>query len=186
MGKFSAFILRLFGWKIDKRSPEGINKCVVVIAPHTSNWDFILGRLAFKSYGVKVKILIKKELFKPPLGWLTRWMGGIPVDRHKNNNLTDTAAQYFRENDVMFMLFTPEGTRSYSPKWKRGFYYIALKAEVPIYLAYIDYKKKTGGFHGIFEPTGNADADILEIKRILYQYKGKIVKNGIREEELIG
>lgn len=184
MRKFSAFILRIFGWKIDKRSPEGVKQCVVVMAPHTSNWDFVLGRLAFKSYGVKVKILIKKELFKPPLGWLTRWMGGIPVDRHKNNNLTDTAAQYFKENETMFMLFTPEGTRKYSPKWKKGFYYIALKAEVPIYLAYIDYKRKIGGFHGFFEPTGDADRDILEIKRILHQYKGRFPENGIRDEEI--
>ncbi|MFT5860379.1 MAG: 1-acyl-sn-glycerol-3-phosphate acyltransferase [Flavobacteriaceae bacterium] len=185
MGKFAAFILRLFGWKIDKRSPKGVKKCVVVVAPHTSNWDFIIGKLAFRSYGVKAKFLIKKEFFKPPFGWVLKGMGGIPVDRKKNNNLTESAVNHFNNNETMFMLFTPEGTRSYSPKWKKGFYYIAQKAKVPIYLAYMDYEKKTGGFHGVFETTGNAGADILEIKRILHQYKGKVVENGIRDEELI-
>ncbi len=154
------------------------------MAPHTSNWDFVLGKLAFRSYGVKVKILIKKELFAFPFGWFTRWMGGIPVNRKGNNNLTDTAVKYFQENDTMFMLFTPEGTRSHSPNWKKGFYYIALKAKVPIYLGYIDYKNKTGGFHGLFEPTGNVAEDILSIKRELHQYKGKFPENGIRDEDI--
>ncbi|MFT5780007.1 MAG: 1-acyl-sn-glycerol-3-phosphate acyltransferase [Crocinitomicaceae bacterium] len=186
MRKFAAFILRLFGWKIDSRSPVGIDKCVLVIAPHTSNWDFIIGKLAFASYGVKAKFLVKKEAFRPPFGWIMRGMGGIAVDRKANNNLTESAVKHFQENETMFMLFTPEGTRSYSPNWKKGFYYIAQKAEVPIYLGYIDYANKKGGFHGLFETTGNANKDILEIKRTLYQYKGKTPEDGIREEELKG
>ncbi|MDG1429161.1 MAG: lysophospholipid acyltransferase family protein [Crocinitomicaceae bacterium] len=184
MRKFAAFILRLFGWKIDRRSPEGVKKCVVVVAPHTSNWDFIIGKLAFRSYGVKAKFLIKKELFFFPLGWIMKGMGGIPVDRKANNNLTESAVQHFQENDTMFMLFTPEGTRSYSPNWKKGFYYIAKKAEVPIYLGYIDYKNKTGGFYGFFETTGNAKDDIMSIKKILHHYKGRFPENGIRDEEI--
>ena len=174
------FILRLFGWKIDKRTPEGIDKCVVVMGPHTSNWDFIIGKLAFISYGVKVKFLIKKEAFVFPFGGLLKAMGGIPVDRKKNNNLTETAVKIFNENDSMFMLFTPEGTRDYNPNWKRGFYYIAQKAKVPIYIGYMDYEKKIGGFHSLFEPTGDVDKDIEYIKSILRQYKGRTPENGIR------
>jgi len=180
MRKFAAFILRLFGWKVDKRSPEGIDKCVVVVGPHTSNWDFIIGKLAFISYGVKAKFLIKKEMFVPPLGWFLKWMGGIPVDRKGKNNLTQTAARYFKENDTMYMMFTPEGTRSYNPNWKRGFYYIAQQANVPIYLGYIDFPSKTGGFHGLFEPTGDVNKDIETIKKELSQYKGKYPEKGIR------
>lgn len=180
MRKFAAFILRLFGWKIDKHSPVGVDKCVVAMAPHTSNWDFVIGKLAFISYGVKVKLLIKKELFVPPLGWFMRAMGGIPVDRKGHNNLTDSAVRHFNENETMFMVFTPEGTRSYSPNWKKGFYYIALKAKVPIYLAYIDYERKIGGFHSLFEPTGDVEKDIKAIKDTLREFKGKVPENGIR------
>ena len=181
MRKFARFLFKLFGWKIDEHTPQGVEKAVIVVGPHTSNWDFIIGRLAFVSFGMKVKILIKKDLFFPPLGWILRAMGGIPVDRKKNNNITELAVGMFNEADSMYMLFTPEGTRSYNPNWKKGFYHIALKAKVPIYMAYIDYSNKTGGFHGLFEPTGDIQKDIAFIKKELSQYKGKFPENGIRE-----
>ncbi len=173
------FLLKLFGWKIDQHSPEGIDKCVIVVGPHTSNWDFIIGRMAFVMYGLRPKILIKKELFFPPLGWLLRAIGGIPVDRKKNNNITDLAVKLFNENEKLYMVFTPEGTRSYNPNWKKGFYYIAIKAKVPIYICYMDYEKKIGGFHSIFHPTGNVDADIAYIKSVMGQFKGKFPENGV-------
>ncbi len=179
MGKLMYFILKVFGWKIDKTVPQGVKKAVIVVGPHTSNWDFVIGKMAFMNYGIKGRFLIKKELFFPPLGWILKAMGGIPVDRKKNNNFTEQAVSYFKDNDSMFMVFTPEGTRSYNPNWKKGFYHIAIKAGVPIYIAYMDYEKKIGGFHSLFHPTGDSDADILKIKDILKQYKGKIPENGI-------
>ncbi len=92
--KFIAkFIFWLIGWKVDPTPPEGIQKCVIAVGPHTSNWDFILGRLAFYQYGVKGRYLMKKELFWGPLGWFLKAIGGIPVDRSKKNNLTDTAVR---------------------------------------------------------------------------------------------
>lgn len=179
MRKFSRFIFKLFGWEIDKTSPEGIKKCVVCMGPHTSNYDFIIGRLAFVQYGVKGSFLIKKELFFLPLGWILKGMGGIPVDRKGVNNFTDQAVKYFDENESMFMVFTPEGTRSYNPKWKKGFYYIAQKANVPIYLGYIDYKNKKGGFLELFQPTGDVDKDINYIKSRLSQFEGRFPEKGI-------
>lgn len=173
------FILRLFGWKIDSTSPEGVKKAVIVVGPHTSNWDFIIGKIAFMNYGIKGKFLIKKELFFPPFGWFLKAMGGIPVNRKANNNFTEQAVSYFENNETMFMVFTPEGTRNYNPNWRKGFYYIALKAKVPIYIAYMDYEKKIGGFHSLFEPSGNSDEDIQKIKTILSKYKGKFPENGI-------
>lgn len=173
------FLLKLCGWKIDQHSPVGIDKCVIVVGPHTSNWDFIIGRMAFIMYGIKPKILIKKELFFPPLGWLLRAIGGIPVDRKKNNNITEMAVKLFNENEKLFMVFTPEGTRKYNPNWKKGFYYIAQKAKVPIYICYMDYERKIGGFHSLFEPTGDVDKDIAYIKSVLSQYKGKVPENGV-------
>jgi len=169
----------LFGWKIDEHTPEGEKKFIVVVGPHTSNWDFIIGKLAFITYGVKAKYLIKKEAFVPGFGWLLKRMGGIPVDRKKNNNITEYAVKLFEENEELILVFTPEGTRSYNPNWKKGFYYIALEAKVPIYIAYIDYSRKIGGFHSKFEPTGNVDADIAYIKSVLTPFKGKHPEKGI-------
>jgi 1-acyl-sn-glycerol-3-phosphate acyltransferase len=179
MRKFAAFIFRLFGWKIDPNSPKGVEKCVVVVGPHTSNWDFVLGRLAFVMYGLKPKILIKKDLFFPPLGWILKLLGGIPVDRKKNNNMTEQAAELFKKYDQLYLVFTPEGTRSYNPNWKKGFYYIAQKANVPIYICYMDYEKKIGGFHSLFQPTGDVDKDIAYIKSIMGQYKGRFPEKGV-------
>ena len=179
MKKIIRFIFWLIGWKIDERTPEGIKKCVIVVGPHTSNWDFVLGRMAFVTYGVKGRYLIKKELFFPPLGWMLKAIGGVPVDRKQRNNLTETAAKFFNENETMFLVFSPEGTRSYNPKWKKGFYYIAMKANVPICISYMDYKRKIGGFHSIFYPTGKVEEDILYIKSILREYKGKYPEKGI-------
>ncbi len=180
MGKLMFFIAKLFGWKIDPHTPDGVKKAVLVMGPHTSNWDFVIGKIAFMKYRMQGKFLIKKELFFPPFGWLLKWMGGIPVNRKANNNFTDQAVAYFENNETMFMVFTPEGTRKYNPNWKKGFYYIALKAKVPLYIAYIDYKNKRGGFHSLFEPTGNADEDIKKIKAVLCQFEGRFPENGIR------
>jgi 1-acyl-sn-glycerol-3-phosphate acyltransferase len=176
-------LLRLLGWKVDETTPKNVKKCVVVMGPHTSNWDFIIGRLAFRWYAVPAKFLIKKEAFFFPFGYFLKKMGGIPVDRKKNNNITEFAVKLFNENESLFLVFTPEGTRSYNPNWKKGFYFIAQKAQVPIYIGYMDYEKKIGGFHGLFEPTGDVESDIAALKKILSQYKGKYPENGIRAED---
>ncbi|MBI1838382.1 MAG: 1-acyl-sn-glycerol-3-phosphate acyltransferase [Flavobacteriia bacterium] len=179
MKKFLFWILKIAGWKIDEHVPVGVEKCVVVVGPHTSNWDFIIGRIAFAKYGVNAKFLIKKDLFFPPLGWMLKAMGGLPVDRKQKNNLTEIAVNLFDEYKDLYLVFTPEGTRSYNPKWKKGFYYIAIKANVPIYIAYMDYSRKIGGFERLFTPTGDVEKDIADIKTILSQYKGKYPEKGI-------
>ena len=179
MKYIARIIFWIIGWKIDPNPPENINKCVVAVGPHTSNWDFILGRLAFFQYGVQGRFLIKKELFFFPLGILLKGLGGIPVDRKKNSNMTDFAVNLFQKSESLYLVFTPEGTRNYNPNWKKGFYYIALKANVPIYIAYVDFATKTGGFHSVFHPTGNIELDFTEIKKILSQYKGRTPENGI-------
>lgn len=179
MKKIIRFVFWLIGWEIDEHTPDGIKKCVIVVGPHTSNWDFVLGKMAFITYGVKGRFLIKKELFFPPLGWILKSMGGVPVDRKQRNNITETAVRFFNENESMYLVFTPEGTRSYNPNWRKGFYYIAQKANVPIYICYMDYANKKGGFHSVFYPTGNVDEDIIFIKSILKNFKGKFPEKGI-------
>lgn len=183
MGKICYFILYIFGWRIDKTPPANVKKAVVVVGPHTSNWDFVVGKMAFAYYRVNAKFLIKKELFFFPLGLLLKAMGGIPVNRGKAANITKQAVEYFEKNEYCYLVFTPEGTRSYQPHWKKGFYFIAQNAHVPIYIAYMDYERKIGGFHSLFEPTGDVDADIKYIKSVLAQYKGKFPENGIKAEE---
>lgn len=171
------------GWNVDPNLPEGVDKAIVVVGPHTSNWDFIIGRLAFFMYGINAKFLIKKELFFPPFGWILKGLGGLPVDRKGNNNFVEIAANLFQQYDSLYIVFTPEGTRSYNPNWKKGFYYIAQKANVPIYIAYMDYERKIGGFLEPFYPTGDAKKDIAYIKEKLSDYKGKYPENGIRKVE---
>jgi len=183
MKRIARWILKLMGWKIDPHTPEGIDKAIIVVGPHTSNWDFIVGRLAFYTYGMPVKILIKKDLFFPPLGWLMKAIGGVPIDRKSKNNFTDQAVDVFNSFDKVYMVFTPEGTRSYNPNWKKGFYYISLKAQVPIYIAYMDFEKKVGGFLEPLTPTGDVQKDIAYIKEKLSQYKGKFPEKGIRRVE---
>lgn len=179
MKKIYRLILRLFGWTIDETYPEGVEKAVVIMGPHTSNWDFIIGRMSFTAMDIKGKYLIKKELFFFPLGLFLRAIGGIAVDRSGKNNVTNSAVEHFSNNDRLYMVFTPEGTRSYNPKWKKGFYYIAKKANVPICIGYMDYEKKIGGFHSVYYPTDDVEKDVQHIKDILKNYKGRFPEKGI-------
>lgn len=147
-----------------------IPKAVIIMAPHTSNWDFIIGRLAFFLYKISPKIMIKKEAFKPFVGFLLRWFGGIPVDRRHSQNTVKEITSCFQRYDRFHLLITPEGTRKRVNKWKRGFYFIAHNAGVPIFLGFLDYRKKEGGIGMMIEPTGNFDADFKIIEDF---YRGK-------------
>ena len=155
--------LRLLGWKI---GPEGddVPKCVICVAPHTSNVDFTMGKLFYAAIGRKAKFLIKKEWFIFPLSLVFRSMGGIPINRGKSSSTTERLAEEFSRRDVFHLAIAPEGTRKKAEEWKKGFYYIALKAGVPIQVAYIDYKLKEVGIKTTFYPTGNADKDIFTIR----------------------
>src|SRR6218665_1429142 len=102
MGKISYLILRMFGWRIDKTAPKSIDQAVIVVGPHTSNWDFVIGKMAFSYYRIPAKFLIKKDLFFPPLGWILKAMGGIPVDRKKSTNVTIQAVNYFKQNKRLY------------------------------------------------------------------------------------
>jgi 1-acyl-sn-glycerol-3-phosphate acyltransferase len=172
--RLSGLILRIFGWKIIGRMPADIRKCVVIVAPHTSYWDFVWGRLAFWEMGVKVKFLIKQEVFVFPIGGLLRRMGGLPVNRKNSANMVEVIARMFTEQDSLYITITPEGTRKKVVNWKKGFYYIALKAKVPIALGILDYRTKEGGVARIFSPTGNLAEDFKMIEDF---YRGRTGKH---------
>lgn len=176
----SKFVFEKAGWKYEGGMPPGVKKCVLVAAPHTSNWDFVVARLVFNFLGANAKMLIKKEAFFWPLGYFLRKMGGIPIDRSKKNNSVDQIAQLFEDHDELIILFTPEGTRKHAPKWKRGFYFASEKANVPIVLGYVDYGKKIGGIRReVFAKTGNMEADIEKIKDFYKPFQGKHPEHGV-------
>jgi len=161
--RLSKLILAIWGWKMVGKIPEE-NKFIAVEAPHTSMWDFIIGRLFFYSLGYKPRFLMKKELFFFPLGWILVKMGGIPVNRKKKGDLVERMTQKFKDENKLYLIITPEGTRKKVTEWKLGFYYIAKSANVPIVPAYIDYQKKTIGVGPSFYASENVDNDILRIK----------------------
>jgi 1-acyl-sn-glycerol-3-phosphate acyltransferase len=172
MKKIYTFLFGLTGWKsvLNEAIPS---KCVLCVAPHTSNWDFILGIIFYKSIGRTIRFLIKKEWFFFPMNLIFKSFGGIPVDRKKKSFITEQMAALFHSGEHFHLAITPEGTRGKSARWKTGFYYIALRAAVPITLAYIDYSQKEIGVIKNFYPTGNEKQDIEEIKQYYHHVRAK-------------
>ena len=178
--KLASFIFHSLGWKSVGEVPSDIKKYIIIGAPHTSNWDFFYGILFFLMKGIPLKFFIKKEWYFFPFNILLKSLGGIPVDRSKKENLTDQIADFFNQHEKLAILITPEGTRSYNPKWKKGFYYISQKTKAPIVLGYIDYEKKIGGFGPVFNITDDVEKDLETIKNFYKDKKGKFPEKGVR------
>ncbi len=173
---FSRIILKLIGWKTEITLPKE-KKFILIGAPHTSNWDLPIGLLCFWSAPLRLTWVAKKQLFVGPFNIFFRALGGIPVDRSIRTGFIEQIAQQFDEHDEMVFGLTPEGTRSRTDYWKTGFYYIALKAKVPICLAYVDYPSRTIGFGEIIRPTGDIEKDFELIKAFYRDKKGKYPEN---------
>ncbi len=168
MKNFSKVILKIFGWKTVGEFPN-LKKSVVIIAPHTSNWDIVLGKLYMGSKGISNKVLVKKELFFFPLKYIMKIFGTVPVDRYdKKNNVVYQATSFFEKNEKFCLVVSAEGTRSKVTRWKQGFYYIAQKANVPIVVSYMDYKKKEVGVKEVITDLTNTNE---VMKQIIGAYK---------------
>ena len=166
-------ILRAFGWRMVGGFPD-IPKAVVIAAPHSSNWDGLLGFGAKFGMGVKLSILGKDELIRIPLlGRILRWQGVIPVDRSAPHGVVGQAAQAIRDADRMWYAIAPEGTRRWVERWKPGFWHIARNAGVPVIPAYFDYANKVIGIGPPFELSDDMHADIARIQRWYKPYKGR-------------
>ncbi|MDD5988363.1 MAG: 1-acyl-sn-glycerol-3-phosphate acyltransferase [Bacteroidales bacterium] len=165
-------IFRKMGWQVEMTVPYR-DKCIICVAPHTSNWDFIIAELYYHSIGRTAGFLMKKEWFFWPMGVLFRSMGGIPVERNRHVSLTDRVAEAAMKADRFELAVTPEGTRSLATKWKRGFYFIALKAGLPIQLYAIDYKNKRIVCTKELVPSGDVEADMRLIMDYYRPYEGK-------------
>ena len=171
MKRVLSFVLyNCLGWKTDICVPP-CEKCVMCVAPHTSNLDFLYAFAYDRSRGGKAHFLMKKFWFFWPLGVLLRSWGGVAVDRNRKNNLTDELADIMRMTPGFRIAVTPEGTRSVNREWKMGFYYIALKAQVPIRLYVLDYSSKTIVCKEQIMPTGDAKADMGYIKSYYAKFK---------------
>ncbi|MEG1562423.1 MAG: 1-acyl-sn-glycerol-3-phosphate acyltransferase [Bacteroides sp.] len=167
---------KLLGWKMNVSVPN-YDKCVVCAAPHTTNLDLFIGKLFYGSWGRKTSFMMKKEWFFFPLGVFFRAIGGIPVNRGHKTSLVEQMVRHFKESKRFHLAITPEGTRKANPHWKKGFYYIALKANVPIVLVGIDYPSKTISATKSIQPSGDIEKDLHEIKLYYKDFVGKHPEN---------
>lgn len=179
LSQISKFILSLLGWKITGAYPHHIDKFIIIVAPHTSNWDFPLGLLVRSAIKAKISFIGKSSLFKPPHGFIFRWLGGYPVDRTKNNNLVDSVVNLYNSSKKLTIVITPEGTRKKVEKIKTGFYFIAKGANIPILPVKFDFEHKDVNFGNLFYPTADKDADIEHIVNYYRGVKGKRPDQGI-------
>ncbi len=173
MGKLVArLFLWLSGWETEGSRPQE-NRFVLIAAPHTSNWDLPYLLALATLFDIKISWMGKHVLFRPPIGWLMRRLGGIPIVRHRRGNMVSQMAQAFEESESLALVVPAEGTRKYVAHWKSGFYHIARTARVPIVLGYLDYARRRGGFGPALHPTGDIRSDMDEIRDF---YSDKIGK----------
>ena len=176
MQKLGHFILKLFHWKIIGALPKD-KKYIVIVAPHTSNWDFPIGLFARFSVGIKIHFLAKKQLFFFPLGILLKILGGTAVDRSKTNKTVDQVVAMFQSRDEFRLAITPEGTRGPVTRWKEGFYHIARQAGLPIVMIGFDYSLKHVVIQQPFMPSGDIEKDLPQMLDFFRTIKGRYPKD---------
>lgn len=170
LAKFLYF--KILGWKLVGAFPD-LDKCVIIVVPHTHWLDFFLGLLVRKVINKEMNYIGKKSLFKPPFGWFFRWTGGAPIDRTKNSNTVDSVAQIFKERRIFRFALAPEGTRKKVTALKTGFYHIAKKAEVPIIMVAFDFGKKQVNVSEPLYPD-DIQKDFKKIRKFFKGVKGKV------------
>ena len=174
MHRLAKFIFfRLMGWRFNGKFPN-IDKCVIAVVPHTSNWDFPLGLVIRKIWNIEVNYIGKKSLFKWPYAWFFKWTGGAPIDRTKNSDTVQATAALFKERKIFRLALSPEGTRKRVAQWKTGFYYIAKTAAVPLVLVTFDYGQKQVKISEPIYTTDNKEADFNVFEDF---YQGALGKN---------
>ncbi|MEM1008638.1 MAG: lysophospholipid acyltransferase family protein [Myxococcota bacterium] len=169
-------LLKLTGWKACGNFPPP-QQCVMITAPHTTNWDFVYMIMIQMAKGFSVRWMGKKSLFRWPFGGFMRWMGGISIDRSKHNDVVSQMADAFKQHPNLILAVPAEGTRKYVDYWKSGFYFIAQKANVPICLSFLDYTKKEGGIGPCITPSDDITQGMDQIRAFYKDIKGKYPEN---------
>lgn len=172
----SLLLLKILGWKKSGQLPKE-TKYVLVVAPHTSNWDVFYGVIVAFALKLDARFIAKKELFRRPFSPLMKWLGGVPIDRTSSHHIVDQMTSIFNESKKFVLAIAPEGTRHKTDSWKSGFYNIAVSARVPIQLAFLDYERKTGGAGKLLYPTGDLEKDMQIIRDFYLNVKGKYPDN---------
>ncbi len=175
-------IFKLIGWKIEGSFPADLKKYIIAVAPHTSNWDFVIGVIARSILRLqRARFLGKDSLFKPPFGWFFRWLGGYPVDRSGKHDMVQQVVAIFDKHEEFILALAPEGTRKKVSKLRTGFYYIALGSKVPIIPCGFDFEKKRVVIGKPMQPTGNIDTEIQHLIEFYSGIKGKNPALGINQ-----
>ena len=167
---------QLLGWHFTGKIPND-KKFVIIVAPHTSNLDFMAGFAAALHFRLRITIIAKASLFEGPFGWVMKYLGGQPLDRESSKDLVGQIAQAFDEAEELMLVIAPEGTRSKGERWKSGFYHIALQAKVPIVFGVLDFGRKQVGVRGMLHPSGNYEADMKKIAAVYDDVEAKIPAN---------
>lgn len=176
-GKLSRYILKLWGFKITGVDVHAYPKKIFAVAPHTSNWDFPLGILVRSAMNLKIRFLGKDSLFKPPYGWIFRALGGIPVVRTKATNFVEDTVNTLNKYNEISLALAPEGTRKRVEVFRTGFYWMAVKSEIPLFLVKFDWGNKIVDFSGPFPISGNIEVDLPKIEEHFRHVQGKIPEN---------
>ena len=167
----------IFGWEVVGTINDEVKKCIIIAVPHTSWWDFFLGIFSRGILKKQINFLAKKELFIFPFNYFFRWVGGAPLNRGKKENKVDAIAKVFAEHEIFRLALAPEGTRKKVEEWKTGFYYMAMKANIPIIPVAFDYGKKQVVYNAPFYPTGDIEKDMKVLKSYYKGVIGKIPQN---------
>ena len=171
MQRFCKWLLECLGWSMQGEWPD-LKKMVIVVAPHSSAWDVVLGLLVIQGTGMKVVFMGKQEVFKWPLGPLLRHLGGMPVNRAAPGGVVQQVAEQIRDSEQMWFGLAPEGTRKAVKEWKTGFWKIAKQANVPVCCVYFHFPDKVLGVGKVFELSDDMQADIAEIRAWYKPYQG--------------
>ena len=174
-------LMRLTGWRFEGAFPD-VPNCVLIVAPHTSNWDFPVGVMAMYALGIRGTFLGKHTLFRFPLGVLMRFLGGVPVDRAAAGDVVGETVRHVQSHPATLIVLSPEGTRSRTTRWKSGFYRIAERAQIPIFPVGFDFPRKTIVFHPLFTVTGEMERDVATLRRLyraeMARYPGNYEEGG--------
>lgn len=171
------FFLFCFGWQ-SRGSLNGLQRCVLIAAPHTSNWDLFYTLLIAFDLKTSIYWMGKDAIFRKPFGGIMKWLAGLPVDRSKSNNVVGQSIEMLRQTEKLVLTVPPSGTRSRVTHWKTGFYHIAHGANVPIALGFLDYRLRVGGIGPIIRTTGDIEADMKVISSFYAEITGKYPLQG--------
>ncbi len=162
-------VLRVMGWSGEGEVPD-CPRAVVALAPHSTNWDFVVGAAMLVVLGLRISYIAKHTLFVGPLGWFVRWLGGIPVDRTRPEGFAEMMVRVFAGAEPRWLVVTPEGTRKPVPRFKTGFYRIAQAANVPIIPVYFNHERRVIGFLPPVQPLADIEQGVTELRELLLRH----------------